>query len=345
MTRAEEKKDWDRVSAWVAGQGHVLDASGAVRFTGGLANLNHLVEFDGRPAVFRRPPAGVLAAGANDMAREWRVLSRLPQVYPLAPRGLLFAPAGAVLEVPFQIIEYRPGIAVSDTLPDDADRQAPARLTGSLIAAMTDLHRVDPDAAGLGDLGRPAGFLARQLASWRRRAQAAWPAGVPAALDRLAERLERDGTEVDGGRVSLLHLDLKFDNMLVDPDTMTAQAVIDWDMATRGDPLFDLAVLLAYWVEPGDPVGLHGLGRVPSLVPGFPTRAELAALYFERSGTTPVRLDWHLALARLRLAVLWMQLFRLWQRGDLTGDHYDSFASLAHGLVEWADENYPKGTQ
>jgi aminoglycoside phosphotransferase (APT) family kinase protein len=247
-----------------------------------------------------------------------------------------------VLDVPFLLIEHRDGVALSDRLPEGCDDGAALRLTQSLVGAMAELHAVDPGTVGLADLGRPEGFLSRQLSAWRRRAETVWPDGVPETFLRLAHRL--DGEAVEEGGVSLVHMDLKFDNMLVDPESMAAKAVIDWDMTTRGDPLFDLAVLLAYWIEPTDPEPVHGLRRVPSLEPGFPRRRDVVDLYVEATGRAPVRLDWYLAVARLRLAVLWTQLFRSWERGDLRGDHYGAFGELALALVELADQKYSEGT-
>jgi aminoglycoside phosphotransferase (APT) family kinase protein len=133
----------------------------------------------------------------------------------------------------------------------------------------------------------------------------------------------------------LIHLDFKFDNMLLDFESMQPVAVVDWDMATRGEPLFDLAVLLSYWIEPTDPSEVHGLGQVPSLVPGFASRTEVVERYFAAAGTEPVDLRFHLALARLRLAIAWQQLYQRYRRGALTGPHYAGFAELARSILGW----------
>lgn len=322
--------------------GHELDFSNVHRFSGGIANENYLIRLDGAPAVLRRPPGSGLAAGANDMNREWRALTGLSGSYALAPKPIAFCSDLTVLGVLFQVLEFREGAPIGAELPTGSSHDAPERLTNAIIGAMADLHALDPDEIGLGDLGRPEGFLARQVVTWRRRAEDLWPKGVPASLDRLATRLA-DSVPPDDAAPSLLHMDLKFDNMLFQPPHLTANAVIDWDMATRGPALFDLAVLLAYWVQQDDPVEVHALRRVPSLAPGFPQRAEVARRYFARVQSEPQDLVWHVALARLRLGALWMQLFRAWQRGTVVGDVYADFDSLALAILDWAEHHYLKG--
>jgi aminoglycoside phosphotransferase (APT) family kinase protein len=330
------EQDWDRLGDWLAGRDLHLDRDVAPRqFSGGLANLNYLVSVDGAPAVLRRPPAGPAAEGANDMARESRVLSRLADHYPLAPRSLAFCDDGDVLGAQFQLLEYRDGTAIGGHLPDAlaARPDAPDRLTGALIVAMTDLHRLDPADVGLGDLGRPEGFLRRQVDGWARRADAAYEGEPPAAVRSIVERLGRSVPATS--EVALLHCDLKFDNILVDLEQLEPVAVVDWDMATRGDPLFDLAVLLSYWVEPGDPTEVHGLSQVPSLDAGFPSRAELVDRYFSSLGRGVADIRFYLGLARLRLAVAWQQLFQRFVRGAFTDPRYATFDALARSILTW----------
>lgn len=326
-------QDWPRLAQWLAAAGHRIDLDTVPRqFAGGLANLNYLVCLDGAPAVLRRPPPGPAAEGANDMAREWRVLSQLHVGYPLAPRGIAFCADADVLGAPFQLIDYRPGIAVGGSLPAGLAADAPARLTDALIGAMATLHRLDPASVGLEALGRPTGFLGRQVEGWVRRADAVWPNGAaPAGVARITGWL-RANLPADAP-AALIHGDFKFDNMLVDPAKLIARAVIDWDMATLGDPLFDLAVLLSYWIEPADPVEWHALAALPSLHPGFPDRAHVASAYFAARGCPAQPLDFHLVLARFRLAVAWMQLYRRWQTGAMHGGRYAGFETLALAVL------------
>jgi aminoglycoside phosphotransferase (APT) family kinase protein len=322
-----------RLDAWLGRHG-LVRRSVPVRLPGGLANWNYLVEMDNGPAVLRRPPRGPLAAGASDMAREWRVLSQLHDHFPLAPRAFALCEDTDVLDAPFLLMEWRSGTAIGGALPRTVTApDAGLRLTRELTARMADLHALDPAAVGLGALGKPEGFYARQLRGWTARAEAVWPTGLPANIAALIAALSPAPDE-PGGR--LLHMDLKLDNLLVDPARLQATAMIDWDMATRGPADFDLAILISDWVEPGDPAGVLPLAAVPSLLPGWPDRAAVIADYAAAAGRPPGDMVWPVALARLRLAVAWMQLYRKWQRGELTGDGYRGFESLADAIADMA---------
>ena len=332
---------WSQLAAELARHGLALDDTPPRQFAGGLANLNYLVSVNGAPAVLRRPPPGPSSEGANDMAREWRVLSRLSAEYPLAPRGLHFCPDPSVLGAPFQLLEYRDGVAVGGAVPPALDGQPAVggRLTQGLVEAMAALHALEPAAVGLEDLGRPEGFLDRQVEGWARRAAAVYPDGLPAAAQAVLGWLRRAVSAVRPGPARLVHGDLKFDNMLVDPATLRPVAVLDWDMGTRGDPLFDLAVLLSYWVEPADPPALHALGQVPSLDPCFPSRAEVAAAYLAASRRAPADLAFQLTLARFRLAIVWMQLYRRHADDPAVGRRYAGFAGIAAAVLDWTAES------
>jgi aminoglycoside phosphotransferase (APT) family kinase protein len=329
-------QDWDAIAAWVATAGKRLDRDVEPRqFAGGLANLNYLISVDGAQVVLRRPPAGALAEGANDMAREARVLGSLAPHYPLAPHLVGFCEDLGVIGVQFQLIEYRAGDGVRAELPPElAGRPGVGTtLTDLLVEGMAGLHALDPQEVGLGDLGKPEGFLARQVEGWARRGEAAYDGDPPKAVDLVVRWLRRELPEESG--VSLVHCDLKFDNMLFDFDALRPVAVVDWDMCTRGDPLFDLAVLASYWIEAGDPDGVQGLNQVPSLEPGFPRRAELIERYFTAAGREPVDLSFHIALARLRLAIAWQQLYQRWERGALVGDRYPALHDQANAILDW----------
>lgn len=328
------------LGSWLATQGLALvPGSGLKRLAGGIANRNDRIELTTGPAVLRRPPPGVLAAGASDMAREWRVISALAPALPLVPRGLAFCEDSDVLGTPFLILEHRPGVAIAAVLPPGGDIAA---LVDATLGAMVALHGFDPAAVGLGDLGKPEGFYARQLRGWRQRADVVWPDGLPDVAAALIAELDVVPPPVDAAPV-LLHMDLKPDNLLVDAQTMAPQAMIDWDMATRGPCGFDLAVLLSYWIEAGDPAAVQGLAAVPSLVPGAPTRAEVVGRYRALGGQDAGDLIWPTALARLRLAVAWMQLYRKWQRGEMTGDRYAGFEALALAILAHALDRFTKG--
>lgn len=339
--------DLARLAAWLPGQGLALaPASRLTRLGGGIANRNDAVSLATGRAVLRRPPPGALAIGASDMGREARVLAALAPHFPMAPRLLAYCDDAAVLGTPFLIIEHRQGVAIGGTMPPTAGPDAGNRLIGATLAQMLALHALSPAAVGLGDLGKPEGFYSRQLMGWSKRAAVVWPEALPPAATALIAALAAIDPP-DGGQPALLHMDLKPDNLLVDPVTMLPQALIDWDMATRGPRGFELAVLLSYWIEPGDPAALHGLAVVPSLTPGWPARADIVRLYTVFGGraaaTNLGNLVWPVALARLRLAVAWGQLYRKWQRGEVTGDRYAGFEALAMAILDHALDQFTQG--
>lgn len=339
MNRGEYK----RLADWLGSRGLTLREDGDVAaLGGGLANRNERIDLADGPAVLRRPPPGVLAAGANDMAREWRVLSRLAPAFALAPRPLAFCEAADVLDTPFLVLEWRRGRPVDAMPPRFGSPAGDARLiVDGTIGPMAMLHALNAEAIGLGAIGRPDGFYARQLDGWARRAAAAWPDGVPAQATRLTALLG-GATPSNAEAPVLLHMDPKPDNLLFDERLMPT-AMLDWDMATRGPRGFDLAVLLSYWIEPGDPLAVQGLRVVPSLEPGWPDRAALIERYRKAAGIEPGDLVWPVGLARLRLAVAWVQLYRKWQRGELTGDRYGSFETLALAVLDHAADRFEQG--
>lgn len=328
---------WDRLESHLAAHGLALDRGCEPRqFAAGFGNLNYLIQVDGQPAVLRRPPLGPIPPGANDMARESRILTRLWQAFPLAPRCLHYCADEAVLGAPFLIMQYRPGLVIGAEMPEAfrGDRAAAAGLGAMLVRELVHLHAVDVAAVGLQDLGRPEGFLARTAAGWSKRAALAWQSGTPAVLKELLDWLAAH--EPPGQAATLLHNDFKLDNFVLHPGTLEPVALLDWDMGTRGDPLMDLAVLLSYWSEAGDPDVMRDLRQMPTAEPGFPTRAEAAQTYSRLSGRDLSDFLYYRVLAMLRLSVVFMQLNRRYREGGTRDPRFAGFGKLAEGLLELA---------
>ena len=333
----QQPQDWERLAAYLERHGHTL--SGTPRqFAGGFGNLNYLLELDGKPAVLRRPPLGPIPPGGNDMQRESRILSTLPKAFPLAPRALVFCEEPEVLGAPFFIMEYRAGIVIGAEMPEPlrGDVAAGAKLGGMLPRILADLHRVDPAAVGLGELGRPEGFLARTVAGWLKRAELAYEGEPPPVLAELGRWL--DARLVPDRAPTLIHNDFKLDNVIVDPKTLAPVAVLDWDMGTRGDPLYDLAVLLSYWTEAGDPPAMHLMRQMPTAGRGFASRAEAAETYGRITGFDVSDLAFHRVLAILRTAVVFKQLHRRWLTGGTTDAKFSGLGEVADGLVALAHD-------
>jgi aminoglycoside phosphotransferase (APT) family kinase protein len=331
--------DWDAVGAYLAGNGLRLDRDPPPRqFTGGLANLNYLIHLDGRPAVLRRPPLGELPAGAYDMAREFRILSRLPDALPFVPRGLVLGADASVIGAQFQIIEYRPGLVIREHIPPElAGRpEVGARLSQGLLETLAAIHGVDAASVGLEDLGRPAGFLARAVSGWRKRGLAALEEGSEALHGDLGSWLERH--LVPDGAPALLHNDFKLNNMILDPRDLSPVAVVDWDQGTRGDPLFDFATLLSYWVHEDDPPALHEMAQMPADEGGFFPRAQAVASYAALSGRDVSHFLFHRVLAMYKLGVIFLQLGYRWRSGATTEPRYAGLTAIGTGIVEFAHE-------
>ena len=322
--------DWTAIAAHLARHGLTLGGPPPTRFAGGLANQNYLIHLDGQPAVLRRPPDGPLPPGAHDMAREHRILCALPAALPFVPRGLFLCTDADVIGVPFQIIEYRPGRVVRGTLPDDLAGHTEA-LSETMLHTMAAIHAVDPQAVGLGDLGRPEGFLGRAVQGWRKRGAAAATPASAALLTELGTWLERHA--VPDGPAALLHNDFKLDNIILD-DALQPAAVVDWDQGTRGDALFDLGTLLSYWAEPGDPPAMHDLQQMPTTAPGFLTREQAALRYAALTGRDLSDIRFHRVLGMVKLAVIFLQLHALHTRGMTRDSRYIAFGPLAAGLLE-----------
>jgi aminoglycoside phosphotransferase (APT) family kinase protein len=322
-----------RLADYLASVGLELDRSREIqRFAGGLANLNFLVHVDGNPLVLRRPPGGELPKGAHDMGREFQILSRLWRVLPFVPRGIHLCTQLDVLGVPFQLIEYREGVVIRGVDLPFPDRAA--QLSEMLVVTLAQLHAVDPTAVGLDELGRPEGFVGRAIEGWYRR-------GLQVVEGPSEQRwLQEIGTwlaaqKVGARRPALLHCDFKLDNCILDPGTLQPNAVIDWDMGTRGDPLFDLATMLSYWTEPGDPPCMHRLRQMPTALPGFPTRDEMVRRYARLTGHDVSDYPVFRLLALLKLGVVFLQLHARWRSGAVGDERYADFRRLGAELLEY----------
>ena len=318
--RAGEELPWDRLERYLR-VALDLPADGppltVLQFPNGSANLTYLLSFGERQFVLRRPPFGVLAPGAHDMGREHRVLSRLWQQYDRAPRAFLLCTDHDVVGSEFVVSEYRVGVVIWASLPPSMADQpdAATRVGSATVDALADLHLADPAACGLGDLGRPDGFVDRQLAGWRTRWDLVASPTHAAAMEAAAAELTR--RKPSSRHHSLLHNDFKLDNCQFTPgrpDRVTS--VFDWDMATLGDPLVDLGTLLNYWPDPGDAPDDRAL-HVPGLERlGLPPRRDVVERYASRTGFDVDDAPWYEAFACWRVAIICQQLYQRYVRGE-----------------------------
>jgi aminoglycoside phosphotransferase (APT) family kinase protein len=328
--RAGEELDVPRLRAYLAARLPGWDGPLTVeQFPRGYSNLTYLLRSGGRELVLRRPPFGNVVKTAHDMGREHRVLEALSRVYPLAPVPYLYCEDEAVLGAPFYVMERRRGVILRQPPPPglalDADTMR--RLSAAFIDALAQLHGLDYRAAGLGDLGRPEGYVERQVTGWVGRYRAAQTEEVQ-ALEAVVRWLGENRPA--GGGAALIHNDYKYDNLVLDPSDLTRiVAVLDWEMATVGDPLMDLGTTLAYWVEASDPEELRAAAFGPTTLPGSLTRRELAARYGERTGRDVSGVLFHHVFGLFKVAVIVQQIYARYVRGHTRDGR---FARL-NGLV------------
>ncbi|MCY4600192.1 MAG: phosphotransferase family protein [Acidobacteria bacterium] len=332
--RPDERLDPDRIEPWLRvrlpGAGAPVEVVG--QFGGGYANLTYLLRCGDREYVLRRPPLGPVPPTAHDMQREHRVLSRLGAAYPLAPRSFALCTDPDVLGVDFHVLERRQGFVVRQQLPRDVagDPATARRLGEALVDALAALHRVDPREVDLHDLGRPEGYVERQLAGWTRRWQATGRAlpGVDRRAAWLRERLPRQQA------ATLLHNDFQIENILLDvSDPATIVAVLDWDMCTRGDPLMDLGYLLNCWSDPDDDASWRGVSPTPGCAPGLPTRAELVERYARATGFDVEHARWYHVFGVFKLAVVLEQIHVRFQRGQTRDARFGALGARVEGLA------------
>lgn len=328
--RPGEEIDAAALAVWLKSRLPGIEGPIAIeQFPGGHSNLTYLLRFGDDELVLRRPPVGSRVKTAHDMGREFHVLSRLYAAYPKAPRALLHCDDPGVIGAPFYVMERVRGVILrQQEAPAGIDLSPPLlrSISEAAVDGLADLHAADWRAAGLEDLGRPEGYVARQVEGWTGRWRQARTDDVP-DLDRtaawLAENLPRPA-ETAGA--ALIHNDYKYDNLVLHPqDLARVVAVLDWEMATIGDPLMDLGTSLGYWIDPDDHPAARMLPAGPTTLPGNPGRAEVVQRYALRSGRDVTGILFYYVYGLFKIAVIAQQIYYRYQQG-LT--HDERFAAL-----------------
>ena len=295
------------------------------QFPSGHSNLTYLVRLGSREVVLRRPPFGSKVRSAHDMAREYRVLSRLHTAFPAAPKALLYCDDLSILGAPFYLMEPIRGMIIRREPPSDVPflPETARRLSEVFIDTLARLHRVDYAAIGLADLGKPQGYLERQVKGWIDRYHNSRTHDLPEVDAISAWLIERMPSS---HQTALIHNDYKYDNLVLDPtDATKIIGVLDWEMCTLGDPLADLGTALAYWTDPQDPEELREIRPAPTTLPGTLSRAQLVERYASITGLDPGDMTFYLAFARLKVAIIIQQIYFRYAQG-LTQD--ERFAAM-----------------
>jgi aminoglycoside phosphotransferase (APT) family kinase protein len=337
--RDGEQLDEPRLSGYLAA--HLPGAEGPLvveQFRHGHSNLTYLLRLGDRELVLRRPPFGNRVKTAHDMGREYRILSRLCRVYEPAPCPVLFCDDECVLGAPFYVMERRRGIIIRR--PPASDRpMAPEtvrRLGESLVDNLARLHALDYDLAGLGDIGKPQGYVDRQVTGWSRRYRDAQTDDLP-GLERASAWLDANRPGESGA--ALVHNDYKFDNLVLDPGDLTRiVAVLDWEMATIGDPLMDLGTTLGYWIEPGDPEPLRRFLAGPTTLPGSLTRREVAERYGRTTSRDVSNMLYYYVFGLFKIAVIAQQIYARYVRGATKDERFAVLGGVVAALGDRAVE-------
>jgi aminoglycoside phosphotransferase (APT) family kinase protein len=334
-----EPLDWPRLEAYLRGHLALASLPGLElsrpmeieQFAGGHSNLTYLVRFGGCELVLRRPPFGPVPPTAHDMAREHRWLHALHPVFPLAPRPHLLCDDAGVIGATFYLMERRRGIVVrSEEPPALSDRpEMRRRVSAMLVDALVDLHAIDVTRAGLSALGKPAGFVERQVRGWTDRWNRS-KTGEVAEMDALAGWLLRQ-MPPDPEHPAVVHGDFKLDNVMLDAgDPARLVAVFDWEMCALGDPLVDVGILLAYWTRSEPPEHRDALTTITDR-PGWFTRDEIVDRYATRSGRDLSNIQFYETFALFKIAVVIQQIFSRFARGQTNDPRFAHFdVRVAH---------------
>lgn len=318
--RPGEELDAEELATYLRQNIPDLEDSAALvieQFPSGHSNLTYMLRVGERELVLRRPPFGAKIKTAHDMGREYLILSRLADSYAKAPRVLAYCEDESVLGAPFYVMERLKGIILRASAPKglDLSRALMRSLSENFVSNLVEIHGVDYQAAGLGDLGRPAGYVRRQIEGWTQRYVNARTDDIP-DIERVAAWLAEHAPPGADANGTLIHNDYKYDNLVLSPaDVSRIIGVLDWEMATIGDPLMDLGTSLGYWVDPGDPPELQMLAFGLTTMPGNLNRRELAQRYALLSGRDISNILFYYVYALLKIAVIVQQIYARYKAG------------------------------
>jgi aminoglycoside phosphotransferase (APT) family kinase protein len=333
--RAGEELDAHLIDPYLKTHIHGLSGTPVVsQFPGGASNLTYLIQYPEKELVLRRPPFGRKARSAHDMGREFRILNGLKTAFPYCPQAYVHCTDEGVLGAEFYVMERLKGIILRSDLPPalNLDSARTESLCKNFIDKLVDLHQVDYQACGLGDLGRPEGYVQRQILGWSERYEKARTPDAP-GWDKVRDWLVSK-MPADHPTSSIVHNDYRFDNVILDPDDpMRIIGVLDWELTTLGDPLMDLGNTLAYWIEADDPVAVQQMRRQPSHAPGMLTRRQFVDYYAQRAGIRIDNFDFYYTYGLFRLAGIVQQIYYRFYHGQTQDKRFAQFVQM-NALLE-----------
>jgi aminoglycoside phosphotransferase (APT) family kinase protein len=314
------------------------------QFPGGHSNLTYLIRLGDREFVLRRPPFGPVAPTAHDMPREYRLLAAIHPVFHLAPRPFLLCEDTAVIGVPFYLMERRRGLVIRRDMPHGIEDTLTLRrqISEAMVDALAALHAVNIYSSGLVKLGKPVGFVTRQVRGWAERWQRSQTSDLP-ELERVVEwlnaRMPPEPDPEQNRPATLVHNDFKLDNVMLDSgEPSRIIAILDWEMCTVGDPLIDLGIALCYWAQKGDPEARRESISPVTTEPGWLTRDELAARYAEKTGRDVAGIAFYEVFALFKVAVVLQQIYYRYVKGQTHDERFKDFDRRVAGLARAAWE-------
>jgi aminoglycoside phosphotransferase (APT) family kinase protein len=346
--RAGEELDLSALDRYLREHLTELDPTSPItleQFPGGHSNLTYLIRFGDQEFVLRRPPVGPVARTAHDMPREYKLLAVIHPLFPLAPEPVLLCEDTSVIGVPFYLMERRRGFIVRQRVPDQIgeDVDLRRRLSEAVVDTLIDLHAVDIKASGIVNIGKPEGFVTRQVRGWADRWQRSKTSDLPPmdrVIDWLVERIPPDTSE----GATIVHNDFKLDNlMLAEDDPARVVAVLDWEMSTVGDPLVDVGLLLTYWTmraagkgESESQADSNRSLRAVTNGPGWMTREEMIERYETKTGRDLSGIVFYETFARFKVAVVIQQIYFRYLQGQTHDERFRNLDGLVKGLADEA---------
>ena len=312
------------------------------QFPGGHSNLTYLIRLGQQEFVLRRPPFGPVAPTAHDMPREYRLLSMIHPVFDLAPRPYLLCEDISVIGAHFYLMERRRGLVIRRDIPKEIgnDMEARRRVSLAMVDTLASLHAVDIYSTGLIGIGKPVGFVTRQVKGWTERWHRSMTSEVreiDAVIRWLAERIPPEPDPEMGRPASLVHNDFKLDNVMLDPhDPARIVAILDWEMCAVGDPLVDLGIFLCYWAEKPDPEARRESISPVTTEPGWLSRLEITERYAEKTGRDVSSIAFYEAFALFKVAVVLQQIYFRYVRGQTADERFKDFDRRVAGLARAA---------
>ena len=308
----------------------------ATQFPGGYSNLTYLLKMGNREMVLRRPPFGANIKSGHDMGREYRILTALSRRYSKVPKTFTYTEDKTIIGAPFYIMERVRGVILRPKMKVAAQPD-PTLMRGiaeGLVDTFVELHQVNYKAVGLEDLGRPMGYVERQISGWTKRYLKAKTDAFP-SIEKVAKWLQDH--QPKSNHTALIHNDFKYDNLVLDPQNWRkVLAVLDWEMSTIGDPLMDLGTTLGYWVNPDDPDWLKELALSPTTLPGNPTRTEIVQWYAEKSGKNIDNVVFYYVYGLFKIAVIAQQIYARYKKGLTKDPRFSKLGQVVNGLGKWA---------